>query len=294
MIELEKLLAVLPGNWERFIATVILLLAGVALSQLWARYLAREELSTEKRRQRLVWARNVIWAFTFFTVVSVWASTIAGFALSLAAVAGAMLIVSKELLMCVLGYAYLTLVRPFRIGDMIELGAVSGRVIDVDMFATTLAEFGHAGQLTGKTTGFPNGLLLTQPLKNNSATGEYIIHLFRMPLPAGAERDLERAERAATAAADHATEAWRGKAEVHFRKLSDDSFISLPSGRTKILWDFSDPKHLLIVVRVACPPMERLNVEQAVFRETWKRLSAVVEAESPAETAGPAEPVPST
>jgi len=59
------------------------------------------------------------------------------FALSLAAVAGAVLIVSKELLMCVLGYLYITFVRPFKVGDLIEINQLHGRVIDIDIFATT-------------------------------------------------------------------------------------------------------------------------------------------------------------
>lgn len=271
---LEQIFAAIPGQWEKVIATVLLVALGLALSQLWTRYLARGEISAEKRRMHLVWARNVIWVLVFFIIVSVWASTIAGFALSLAAVAGAMLIVSKELLMCVLGYLYITLVRPFKVGDLIEINQLQGKVIDIDIFATTLAELGYGGQLTGKMAEFPNGMLLTTPLKNTSPTGEYVLHLFRMPLPESAGSDLRRAEAAALQAADQATGAWREEAEAHFRRISDESFIAFPSGRTKIMWDFSDPGQLMLVVRVACPADQRLKVEQAVFRETWRSLRA--------------------
>lgn len=184
MSSLEKLVLAIPGQWERVIATAILLVAGFAAAQLWARYLARGDVSAEKRRLHLVWARNAIWFLVLFTIVSVWASTIAGFALSLAAVAGAILIVSKELLMCVLGYLYPTLVRPFEIGDIVEIGDVNGRVIDIDMFATELAELGHAGQRTGNTVAFPNGMMLTQPLRNISSTGEYVLHARLVPVNA--------------------------------------------------------------------------------------------------------------
>ena len=274
---IEQLFVAIPGQWEKVIATVLLVAIGLALSHLWTRYLARGEISAEKRRLHLVWARNVIWFLVFFIIVSVWASTIAGFALSLAAVAGAVLIVSKELLMCVLGYLYITLVRPFKVGDRIEIGNLQGTVIDIDMFATTLAELGYGGQLTGKTAEFPNGMLLTTPLKNTSPTGEYLLHLFRMPLPENFGNDLERAERAVTEAAAQATRAWQEEAEAHFRRISDESFIAFPSGRTKIMWDFSDPKQLMLVVRVATPANQRLKVEQAIFRETWQRLCPAAE-----------------
>lgn len=269
---LHELFVAIPGQWEKVIATFFLIAVGAALSHLWARYLVRGEISAEKRRMHLVWARNVIWFLVFFVIISVWASTIAGFALSLAAVAGAVLIVSKELLMCVLGYLYITFVRPFKVGDLIEINQLHGRVIDIDIFATTLAELGYAGQQTGKMAAFPNGLLLTTPLKNTSLTGDYVLHLFRMPIPNEVTWDLDRVESAALAAADEATQAWQSEAEAHFRKISDESFIAFPSGRNKILWDFSDPEQLMLVIRVACPSHLRLKVEQAVFRDTWRIL----------------------
>jgi hypothetical protein len=103
LFDLQQIAALIPGQWERVIATVLLLAAGFFVSQLWTHYLGRGDVPAERRRLHLVWARNVIWSVVLFTIVSVWASTIAGFALSLAAVAGATLIVSKELLLCVLG-----------------------------------------------------------------------------------------------------------------------------------------------------------------------------------------------
>lgn len=271
---LNQLFAAIPGQWEKVIATVLLIAIGMMLSHLWSRYLARGEISAEKRRVHLVWARNVIWVLVFLVIVSVWASTIAGFALSLAAVAGAMLIVSKELLMCVLGYLYITMVRPFKVGDMIEINQLNGRVVDVDMFATTLAELGYAGQQTGKMVAFPNSMLLTTALKNSTPTGEYVLHLFRMPIPEGAVHDLDHVEAAALSAAHEATKEWQSDAEAHFRKISNESFIAFPSGRSQVLWDFSDPEQLLLVVRVACPSNVRRRVEQAIFRDTWRILKS--------------------
>ena len=280
MSTLNDLFVAIPGQWEKVIATFLLIAFGMALSHLWARYLARGEISAEKRRIHLVWARNVIWFLVLFIIISVWASTIAGFALSLAAVAGAVLIVSKELLMCVLGYLYITFVRPFKVGDLVEINQLSGRVIDIDIFATTLAELGYGGQQTGKVAEFPNGLLLTTPLKNTSLTGEYVLHLFRMPIPQEATDDLDKVEAAALSAADQATQAWQADAQAHFRRISVESFIAFPSGRNKVLWDFSDPEKLMLVVRVACPSDLRLKVEQAMFRDTWRALRSTQSSDS--------------
>jgi small-conductance mechanosensitive channel len=269
----ERLAALIPGQWEKVIVTALLIGMALLASHLWARYLSRGAISAEKRRLHLVWARNIIWFAALLVIVSVWASTIAGFALSVAAVAGALLIVSKELVMCVHGYLYVTVVQPYKIGDVIEFNQLHGRVVDIDMFATTLVELDKAGQRTGKVAEFPNGLLLTHPLINASPNGAYALHAIQIPIPERVSHDLDRIEAAALAAADHATAAWSEEAMTHFRKASEENFIALPSGKTKVSWDFSNPEHLVLVIRVACPVGQRAKVEQAVFRDTWRALS---------------------
>lgn len=271
---IDRLAQLIPGHWDKVIVTLVLVGIALLLSHAWARYLARGQISASKRRLHLVWARNIIWFVALLVIVSLWASTIAGFALSLAAVAGALLIVSKELVMCVHGYLYVTLVQPYKVGDVIEFGALRGRVLDIDMFATTLAELDAAGQVTGTLAEFPNGLLLTTPLKNTSATGAFSLHHVRIPVEAHRVLALEPIERAALAAADRVTQSWRDEAMAHFKRVAEAQFIDLPSGRNKLTWDFSDPEHLVLVLRVACPINGRSDVEQAVFRETWKALAA--------------------
>lgn len=275
MTTLDKLAGWIPGQWEKVIVTVLLLGMALLASHLWGRYLSRGEMSAEKRRLQLVWARNIIWFAALLVIVSVWASTIAGFALSVAAVAGAILIVSKELVMCVHGYLYVTVVQPYKIGDVIEFNQLHGRVVDVDMFATTLVELDRAGQRTGKVAEFPNGLLLTHPLVNAAPNGAYALHAIHIPIPERAAHDLDRIEAAALEAADQATSPWREEAMAHFRKESEANFIGLPSGKTKVSWDFSNPEYLVLVVRVACPVDQRAKVEQAVFRQTWRVISPV-------------------
>jgi len=273
MSMLDHLAALIPGQWEKVIVTAMLIGMALLASHLWARYLSRGAMSAERRRIHLVWARNIIWFAALMVIVSVWASTIAGFALSVAAVAGAILIVSKELVMCVHGYLYVTVVQPFKIGDVIEFQQLRGRVVDIDMFATTLVELDNAGQRTGKVAGFPNGLLLTHPLVNSTPNGDYALHAIQIPIPERLSHDLDRIEAAAQVAADHATADWREDAMSHFAKASEENFIALPSGKTKVSWDFSNPEHLVLIIRVGCPVDQRAKVEQAVFRDTWRALS---------------------
>lgn len=47
---LERLAAWIPGQWEKVIITVLLIGMALLALHLWARYLARGEISAEKRR----------------------------------------------------------------------------------------------------------------------------------------------------------------------------------------------------------------------------------------------------
>lgn len=257
----------------RISATGIALSLGFALPRLWGRYLLKKSThSTDRNLEKLVFAKNTIWMVISFTVIAIWASKIAGIVLSLAAVAGAILLVSKELLMCGLGYGLLTVARAFRVGDFIEVSQWKGRVIDLDVFSTTLAETGAANQLTGKTLSLPNSIFLSQPVRNASATGAYIVDLFSIAVPY--DVDFEHAERCALEAAQEVTASWQAAADAHLEHIEGIAFVDLPSSRPKVLWQSLDAKQHTLVIRFGCPMMQRVTAEQEIFRAFWKKFGA--------------------
>lgn len=251
-------------------ATSLVILACLVVSKLWQHYLNNRVAShaPEAKRERLVWAKNAIWVVGTIAIITIWASKIAGFALSVAAFAGAILLVSKELLMCFMGYGLITFTRPYRIGDFVEINGYAGKVIDIDGFATTLAETGAVHQLTGKTIVMPNSAVLSHPVRNVSATGQYMVNLYKIAVPF--DIDLDKAETAAVQAAEAATAQWREQADRHLRLIEDSAFLDLPSSRPKVLWASVDAKYHVMTVRFACPVQERVATEQTIFRDFWR------------------------
>ncbi len=256
--------------------TALVVLACLVLTKVAQAYLSRSSsaYTPEGQRERMVWARNVIWVGGLLAIAAIWASKIAGFAFSVAAFAGAILLVSKELLMCFLCYGLITVSHPYRVGDFVEINGLSGRVIDISGFSTTLAETGAVNQLTGKTLSFPNSMLLTNAVRNYSATGPFMVDLFRIVVPF--DIDIEAAEQAALESAEAATATWREAADRHLRQLEHSAFIDLPSSKPKVLWASLDGKSSVMTVRFACPGEERVATEQAVFRGFWKRYRNLV------------------
>jgi small-conductance mechanosensitive channel len=71
-----------------------------------------------------------------------------------------------------IGWVYLLIRQPYRVGDRIEIGNAKGDVIDVSYLDTTLWEFGGPYLSTqhpsGRIIKFPNSLVLNQTVYNYS------------------------------------------------------------------------------------------------------------------------------
>lgn len=251
----------------RIIATLVSVGASAILWRISRQHLRLNSAAVpdvEHRRGNLVLARNLIIALTLVAVGSIWATKIAGAALSLAAVAGAMLIISKEFLSNVLGSAMLAISRPYRVGDFIEMEETRGRVLDTDLMVTTLAETLEGHQLTGRTVVLPNSLLLTRPVRNLTATGAYVINLLNVAVHP--HDDLLFTEKALLQAAREVCAPWLGDAERHLKQLESRDLVNLPSAEPRVLLQLHSAHEYTLALRYCCRPNDRVKVEQSILR----------------------------
>lgn len=262
----------------RILGTATVIGIGVFLSKAWTLKLrkqaeedAKNRITLDVARQRFVQAKNLIWVTVVLIVFTIWASKIAGLILSLAAVAGAALIVSKEIIMCLLGYMYITGSRTFNIGDFIDVNGQKGKVVDIDILATTLAETSTANQQTGRTLTLPNSVWLSHPVRNFNATGEHIVNTFQLMLPV--EADVDMAEEEAIAAATVVAGRWVCEVNNYLAKHEMRKLVDVPSARPKVLWIPLDAKTHAMVIRYGCPINERVTSEQAIFRQFWRNYN---------------------
>lgn len=234
------------------------------LVQRRARIASEQPSEGAHRRGNFVLLKNLILLSALIVIGTIWASKIAGAALSLAAVAGAMLLVSKEFLVNLLGSAFLTVSRLYRVGDFIELDGITGRVIDTDLLATTVSEMLDGNQLTSRTVALPHSLLLVKPVRNLTATGAYMINLLRVAAEPTA--DLAALEAALLRAAQEVCASWVDEANVHLRRIERRELMDLPSADPRVILQLDDAKEALLSLRYCCRPNERVKVEQAILR----------------------------
>lgn len=250
----------------RILATVIVFwLSAASIGFLQRRAVTRcvDEQEFARRRGNFVLVKNLILACGMVALSIIWASKIAGVALSVAAVAGAMLIVSKDFLASLLGTAVFTITRPYRVGDFIEIDGVSGRVVDTSMLNTTVADTSEGNLITGANIILPHAMLLSIPVRNLTATGQYVLRLLPVSV---LYRDLVYCEPLLLEAAQEVCGEWIDEASRHLKLMESRELIDLPSGNPRVIMDLSRHEHAVLTLRYACRPDERINVEQAILR----------------------------
>ena len=228
---------------------------------------ANPQVPVDTRRRWAINVRNAMIVIGLAGFVIIWASELQTIALSMVAFAAALVVATKELLMCLGGGLVRSLSNSYELGDIIEIHGMRGRVQDITMLSTTLIEIGprhDSHQLTGKSLSFPNSLLLNHAVVRENFTGDYVMHLINVPLPylippARAERLLQ--DIAADICAPYLDDARR-----HMAMLESKLMMDTPSVEPRIALQPATEKEYRLIVRIAVPPRERQRAEQAILR----------------------------
>lgn len=177
MWQVIDFLLVHKGLFSALIIAVVLIIRRITLSQI------RGDVAflSEDQRNWMSRTKNGTFAIIVVTLFILWQSEISEFALSLTAIAVAIVVASKEIILCFTGSIQRASSRSFRIGDWIEVGKISGEVIEHNLMATVIQEIDlYHGQYhyTGKTATLPNSMFFTYPVKNLNFMKRYVYHDF--------------------------------------------------------------------------------------------------------------------
>ncbi len=266
---MPALLATLLHDYGTDLArTGVLLLVLLLVHSSIARTIAANpQVPVETRRRWMVNVRNAMIIIWLAGLVVIWARELQTIALSMVAFAAALVVATRELLMCLGGGLVRSLGNSYQLGDIIEIGTLRGRVMDITMLSTTVLEIGprhDAHQITGRMLSFPNSMLLTQPVARENFTGDYVMHILTVPLPYSVKPS--RAERVLQQIADETCAPYLEDARNHMAMLESKLLLDTPSVTPRISLQPASEKEYRIILRYAVPPRERQRVEQAILR----------------------------
>ncbi len=227
----------------------------------------RESVPLDVRRRLVVQIRNVLGFIFVLGLFFILANELRAFAVSLVAIAVAVVLATKELILCLSGTALRIGANAYTIGDRIEINGVRGNVIDQTFLATTILEIGPGhvtSQYSGRAIVFPNSLLLAHPLINETYMKEYIVHTMTIPL--AVTDDWQAAEKILLSIADEACQPFLEKAARHMKELEGKNWMDVPSVKPRVSIQIPEPGRVNLLLRIPTPAHRTSRLEQVILR----------------------------
>ncbi|MGZ8380883.1 MAG: mechanosensitive ion channel domain-containing protein [Nitrospira sp.] len=248
--------------------SLILLLFLTSVRALAVRWIAgNRTLSMESKRRWVVSTRNSVVLAFLIGLVIIWAHELQAFAVSLVALAAAMVLATKELILCWSGAALRVGSKVYAVGDRIQIAGHRGVVLDHDAFATKLLEIGpgqSAHLYTGRVAVFPNSLLFTNALIKENPDQEY--GLYTLVVPIKVDDDWQKAERTLVEAAKAECAPFMEEAVRQMKLLEQANLLEAPSPEPRITIQLPESGKLHLVLRFPAPDRGRSRIEQAILR----------------------------
>jgi len=250
--------------------TAILVITIIVLRFLSGRFIRRRVDSQELRRKWIVQTRNALILLLLLGLVLIWGEELRTLAFSVVAIAVALVIATKELILCVTGSILKSGAGSFNIGDRIQIKDFRGDVIDQNLLATTILEVGP-GKLTHQRTGrmavIPNAMFLSEPVINESFTHDFVLHVFTVPF--NREDDWQSAQQAFLESANKHCKPYLEKVRKYMRQVSDEKGLDVPSVEPRVRLSVPTAGEIHLIIRIPTKMAELNYIEQAIFSDVF-------------------------
>jgi small-conductance mechanosensitive channel len=142
------------------VALLALLLAAVfAGGELWRRAVFKYVHETRRRHQLLLVRRIVVWAVALVIVGIAFATEASSFATFAGLLTAGIAVAMQSVLVSIVGYFFLIGKYGLRVGDHVQIGNVSGQVIDLGLVRLHLMELSAQHGPTGRVVALANSVV---------------------------------------------------------------------------------------------------------------------------------------
>lgn len=256
------------GLLSGIITSALFIIVMIVIRFILYRVIARRnELTVEGKRRWRINVRDGVLLLLIVGLVFIWANELTTFALSVVAIAVAFVIATKELILCLSGSVLRAGSDMYRIGHRIEITDIRGDVVDYNLLTTTLLEIGpgkNNHQYTGRAIMFPNSMLLTNSVVNETYMGEYVVDILNIPLTLG--NDIRKAESILLDAAYTECSQFIEEARFFLKKMEKEEWLDTPSVEPRVTIEYHDAGKINLLLRFPTPVKRKGRIQQAIIR----------------------------
>jgi small-conductance mechanosensitive channel len=131
------------------------------LAHLWRRAVYRYVLETRRRSRLLLLQKIVLWALVVTIVASTLTTELGSLATFAGLITAGLAVAMQSVLVSIVGYFFLIGKYGIRVRDRVQIGAVTGEVIEMGLVRLHLMELSGDGQMapTGRVVAFANSII---------------------------------------------------------------------------------------------------------------------------------------
>jgi small-conductance mechanosensitive channel len=218
---------------------------------------------------------SYIYGFTFiFALLIVWFGNAVGWAAYLGILSAGLAIALQDPVTNFAGWIFLSVRKPFMVGDRIEIGSHHGDVIDMRLFQFTLMEIGNwidADQSTGRIIHIPNGWVFKHSTANYTAGFNFIWN--ELPITITFESNWDKAKQVLKDVAVKHSIVKTQEAQEQIRRAARKYMIYFQH-LTPIVWTSVAENGVTLTVRYICEPRKRRSSESEVWEDVLMAFSA--------------------
>lgn len=159
--------------------------------EIWRRLVIRYTQEPRRRHQQLLVQKLAVWTLAVVIVALTFVTEISTFATFAGLITAGLAVAMQSVLLSIVGYFFLIGKYGLRIGDRVQIGAVSGEVISLGLVRMHLMELNSQGPLgaTGRVVAFANSIVFqaANGLFRQVAGVDFVWHEATLALPAGSD-----------------------------------------------------------------------------------------------------------
>lgn len=192
-------------DWLNFLFTdptysrLAQLIAGLLLINLLAwlaqRWIGRAVKNADARYQTRKLFTYVSYLVMALFVVSVFSDSLSQLTVIFGVAGAGIAFALQEVIVSIAGWVAIAFGGFYRVGDRVQLGGITGDVIDIAILRTTLMETGQwvkAEQYNGRIVRIANSFVFKEPVFNYSADFPFLWDEINVPVKYGGDRQLAR------------------------------------------------------------------------------------------------------
>jgi len=276
-------LSIPPVVLEKLIISIIFFVV-LTLIKFLSNLIVRKRVKDDKKAYS--WNRAIVYIYTVLLIVligSVWVKGMKSLTTFLGLASAGLAIAMHDTIANLAGWFYIMSVKPFKVGDRIEVDNIIGDVIDLRILQFSMVECGNwvdADQSTGRIIHIPNSKAITGAIANYEIGFKYIWN--EVPVLITFESDWKKAKELINKVSDDNVLHLSQGAQQQIRKAAK-KYLIFYDKLTPIVYTTVKESGVLLTLRYLVSPRLRRNSEHQI----WEAILDAFEKESNIDLAYP-------